>query len=60
MKRLFAMGILLVAAWGVLALFTATPAVAAKGTCANVRCAACSDGYHWLMKWPYCCTCVKN
>jgi len=60
MKKLFATGLVLVFALGVLALATSTPASAAKLTCANVRCAACPDGYHLLLKWPNCCACVRN
>jgi hypothetical protein len=60
MKKLFATALLAIATLGIVALATSTPASAAKGTCANVRCAACPDGYHLLLKWPNCCACVKN
>ena len=60
MKKLFATAALLMIVLGIFALLAASPAVAAKGTCANVRCAACPDGYHLLLKWPNCCRCVAN
>jgi hypothetical protein len=60
MKKLFATAVLIMLALGIVALVAATPADAAKGTCANVRCAACPDGYHLLLKWPNCCQCVAN
>jgi hypothetical protein len=60
MKKPFAVALLLVAIVGIAALLTTSPVYAAKGSCANVRCASCPDGYHWLMQWPTCCACVKN
>lgn len=47
-------------AFGLATLLSSTPADAAKGSCATVRCAACPDGYHLLLKWPNCCACVRN
>jgi hypothetical protein len=60
MKKLMASFLTVVAVIGIVSLLASTPADAAKGTCANVRCAACPDGYHLLLKWPTCCACVKN
>ena len=45
---------------GALALFAPTPAMAAKGNCSFVRCAACPDGYHLSLHWPNCCACLPN
>jgi hypothetical protein len=45
--------------FGALQLALPTPAEAAKGTCANVRCAACPDGYRLSLKFPNCCACIR-
>jgi hypothetical protein len=60
MKKTLCAVLLVVAALGVLALLSPTPANAAKGSCVNVRCATCPDGYHLRVQWPYCCQCIPN
>lgn len=60
MRRLSMLLLVLVAMVGVFALVTTTPADAAPRSCAHVRCASCPPGYHLLLQWPNCCTCVPN
>ena len=60
MKKLIATAALVMIAVGTFALLAASPALAAKGTCATVRCAGCPDGYHLRLKWPNCCECLPN
>jgi len=59
-RKTFAAALVLAAAAGLYALLSPTPALAAKGNCSNVRCAACPDGSHLRLHWPNCCQCVPN
>lgn len=58
MKRLVVAACFASALFGLVQLFSTPVAEAAKGSCANVRCAACPDGYRLSLKWPNCCQCV--
>lgn len=60
MKKTLLAVLVLVTAIGFVALVAPVPAYAAKGTCVNVRCATCPDGFHLRMQWPYCCQCIPN
>ena len=60
MKKLVSLAVAAVFAFGVVSLLASTPADAAKGSCATVRCAACPDGYRLALKWPNCCECLPR